>query len=286
MNLYPSRRIFNAFGCQESLPSEKDTLGPSKRRASAESPWRLRSVSGPLALQLGIAMRSCCAIVCVLFILASAAFGSSRIVSRFAASDISADTDPDSTFWRGIPAIFPDEDNFGNKTKGFHSEVRSRWTKKNLYFLFICPYEQLHLKPAPQVDAETQGLWNWDVAEVFIGSDFANIRRYREFEISPQGEWTDLDINLDAPNHEDGWVWNSGFSVSARIDPVARQWYGFMRIPYSSVDSRTASAGNVLRANFFLSEGDQSRHLSIVWQPTHESTFHVPQVFGTLELAR
>ena len=56
------------------------------------------------------------------------------------------------------------------------------------------------------------------MAEVFIGSDFKNIRRYKEFEISPQGEWVDLDINLDAPRHEDGWVWNSGFQASARID--------------------------------------------------------------------
>jgi len=73
-------------------------------------------------------------------------------------------------------------------------------------------------KPDPTMSAETNELWKWDVAEVFIGSDFENIRRYREFEISPQGEWVDLDIDLDAPRHEDGWVWNSGFKVSARID--------------------------------------------------------------------
>jgi hypothetical protein len=208
------------------------------------------------------------------------------MISRRAANDVSADTDPNSAFWRGMPAIFLENDNFGNKTEEFRTQIRSRWTKKNLYFLFICPYRQLHLKPNPQTGAETQGLWNWDVAEVFIGSNFANIRKYREFEISPQGEWTDLDINLDAPNHEDGWVWNSGFEVSARIDPVAQRWYGFMRIPYSAVDSRSASAGNLLRVNFFLSEGSRPTHFSIVWQPTHESTFHVPQVFGTLQLAR
>ena len=50
-------------------------------------------------------------------------------------------------------------------------------------------------------DIETNELWNWDVAEVFIGSDFKNIRRYREFEVSPQAEWVDLDLNLDAPRH-------------------------------------------------------------------------------------
>ena len=56
------------------------------------------------------------------------------------------------------------------------------------------------------------------MAEVFIGADFTDIRRYKEFEISPQGEWMDLDIDLNKPHHEDGWKWNSGFQVSARID--------------------------------------------------------------------
>jgi hypothetical protein len=79
---------------------------------------------------------------------------------------------------------------------------------------------------------------NWDVSEVFIGSDFKEIKRYKEFEISPQGEWIDLDIDLHKPHHEEGWTWNSGFQVSARIDGVAHIWYGAMKIPYAAIDSR------------------------------------------------
>ncbi len=52
------------------------------------------------------------------------------------------------------------------------TEVRTRWTAQNLYFLFVCPYEQLNLRPNPKTSTETYGLWNWDVAEVFIGADF------------------------------------------------------------------------------------------------------------------
>ena len=62
-------------------------------------------------------------------------------------------------------------------------------------------------------------LWNWDVAEAFIGSDFADIKHYKEFEVSPQGEWIDLDVDLHHPHHEEGWRWNSGFEAAARIDP-------------------------------------------------------------------
>ena len=54
---------------------------------------------------------------------------------------------------------------------GHRTEIRSRWTGRNLYFLFTCPYEQLNLKPEPKTETETNQLWKWDVAEVFIGSD-------------------------------------------------------------------------------------------------------------------
>ena len=221
---------------------------------------------------------------CLLALTAGLAIGSDQIESKQARRDVSADTDPNSDFWRGVAPILAERDGSGNLVPGYRTEIRSRWTSRNLYFLFICPYEQLNLKPEPRTDTETNELWKWDVAEVFIGSDFKNIRRYKEFEISPQGEWIDLDIDLDAPRHEDGWVWNSGFQASARIDQANKTWYGFMRIPYAAVDTRAAAAGNTLRVNFFRSQGARPNHKAIVWQPTHRPTFHVPEVFGTLRL--
>ena len=163
-------------------------------------------------------------------------------------------------------------------------QVRSRWTARNLYFLFTCPYVQLFLKPDPKTEIETNQLWKWDVAEVSIGSDFKNIRKYKEFEVSPQAEWVDLDIDLDAPHQEDGWTWNSGFQASARVDAANKAWYAFMRIPYIAIDSRTAARGNILRVNLFLSEGARPNHRSIVWQPTHRPSFHTPEMFGELKL--
>ena len=44
--------------------------------------------------------------------------------------------------------------------------------KENLYLLYVCPYEELYLKPSPVTKVETNELWNWDVAELFIGSRF------------------------------------------------------------------------------------------------------------------
>jgi hypothetical protein len=45
---------------------------------------------------------------------------------------------------------------------------------------------------------------------VYMESDAHDIRRYKEFEICPQGEWVDLDVDLNKPHDEDGWTWNSG----------------------------------------------------------------------------
>src|ERR1700757_3793539 len=183
--------------------------------------------------------------------------------STRAESDPSLDTNPKSSFWRDSEPIYLEADTFGSPLPKYRTEIRTRWTKQNLYILFICPYEELNLKPNPDTSAETNELWNWDVAEAFIGSDFANIRRYKEFEVSPQGEWVDLDIDLDKPHHDDGWKWNSGFQSAARIDSANRIWYCFMRIPYAAIDSRAPAAGNELRVNLYRSQGPLEAHRAI-----------------------
>jgi hypothetical protein len=134
--------------------------------------------------------------------------------------------------------------------------------------------------------AETNELWKWDVAELFIGSDFRNTQQYKEFELSPQGEWIDLDINLDAPRHEDGWTWNSGFHVSARIDSQAKIWYGAMQIPFTAIDQQAPAAGRMFRANLFRSQGPPSQSKSIAWKAPMTETFHTPDRFGLLELVK
>ncbi|MGH9493974.1 MAG: sugar-binding protein, partial [Candidatus Sulfotelmatobacter sp.] len=127
-------------------------------------------------------------------------------------------------------------------------------------------------------------LWNWDVAEVFIGSDFDNIRRYKEFEVSPRGEWVDLDIDLSRPHHEDGWKWNSGFKSSARIDKDKRIWYAAMKISFSAIDTRPAGAGNTFRINLFVSQGPPGNHQEVTWRAPMQETFHVPERFGLIRL--
>ena len=215
-----------------------------------------------------------------------AAAADNTIESVWAAKDTALDTNPMSRFWRGGRPAYMELDSHGKRVTKFRTEVRTRWTDKNLYFLFICPYAELSLKPNPNREKETNELWNWDVAEVFLGSNFQDIKRYKEFELSPQGEWIDLDVDLHKPHHEDGWTWNSGFDVSARIDRRAHIWYGAMRIPYSALDNRPAAPRNALRMNLFRSQGPASHRQEITWQAPMSNTFHVPERFGLLKLVK
>lgn len=230
-----------------------------------------------------------CALLLFSVVTTSAAGNDAVFESTRAAADVPLSTDPGLPFWGAAHPIYADRGPMGQPEEHYRTEIRSRWTEKNLYFLFICPYEELNLKPSPSTSTETYGLWNWDVAEVFIGSDFENIRHYKEFEVSPQGEWIDLDIDLTKPHHEDGWKWNSGFAVAARIDPAAKIWYGAMRIPIAALQDRPPSPGENLRVNLFRIQGPvqgpAAGRVQITWQPTMSNTFHVPEKFGLLRLA-
>lgn len=197
--------------------------------------------------------------------------------------DIALSLDPKLVFWRDASPIFFEGDKYGRPVTRLRTEVRSRWTDSSLYLLFVCPYQDLNLKPSPQTKADTNYLWNWDVAEIFIGSDFQQIRRYKEFEVSPQGEWIDLDINLDQPG-DHNWKWNSGFETGARIDHENKIWYGAMRIPFAAIDPQPPQVGSKFRTNFFRSQGESQQPLA--WQAPMAESFHVPERFGILELTK
>src|SRR5208283_3704205 len=103
------------------------------------------------------------------------------ILSMHAVKDVPLTADPNSAFWKSAKPIYATGDTMGKNVPGHGTEIRSRWTADNVYFLFICPYQELYPKPDPVTDKETNKLWNYDVAEVFVGWDYKNIHRYKEF---------------------------------------------------------------------------------------------------------
>ena len=214
----------------------------------------------------------------------AAAQESGVFLSYQAAADQEPTADPDSAFWKGIPGVFMENSVLGGQVSGYRAEVRSRWTKDHIYFLFIGPYEFLTLKSDPDMQNETYKLWERDCFEVYLGADFTNINRYREFQMSPQGEFLDLDIDASVP--KPGWsnerFWNSGMKVKARIDETHKIWCGEMRIPIAAVDKRPPRAGVEMRINLFRQDGRVPDRIFMAWRAPGEWNPHHPEKFGLL----
>jgi len=213
--------------------------------------------------------------------------GSGRMESQYSAKDFALTADPASPQWAAAKPVIADKDRYGKPVPGHRTEIRSRWTNDALYILYVAPYEELHLKPTPSTSTETNKLWDWDVAELFIGSDFEKINLYKEYQVSPQGEWVDLDIDSSPAKKSGGWRWNSGFEVKARIDEAKKIWYGEMKIPFKSFDTRPAKAGNEFRANCFRIQGKpKPDRIYVTWNPPNNHTYHTPEAFGRIVLVK
>jgi len=206
------------------------------------------------------------------------------IFSHRVQSDFALTADPSAAAWKTIPGVFADRDRHGEIVPGHRTEIRSRWTPQNLYLLFICPYEELYLKPDPSTEAETNKLWDWDVAEAFIGTDFQHIERYKEFQVSPQGEWVDLAIDGGAQPPAHDTTWSSGYEVKAALDRDKRIWYGEMRIPMPTIDTRAPKPGLEMRINLYRIQGPPPRRRHVNWQTVKRDSFHTPEAFGRLRL--
>ena len=215
-----------------------------------------------------------------------AAASSATIQTKRAKADFPLTADPNAAHWKKALAVKAQIDPFG-KPAGPHTfEFRTLWTPSHLYFLFTCPYQSLNLKANPSTASETNRLWEWDVTEVFIGSDPSNIHRYKELQVSPQGEWVDLDIDRKNPKPEGGWKWDSGMTVKARVDAERKIWYGEMKIPMKALDSRAAKAGSEFRINVYRLSGVAPARVSTMWVPTMNRSHHTPEAFGRLVLAK
>lgn len=222
----------------------------------------------------------------LLFTLAVAAQNKGVIVSQRAKADFALTADPNATQWKAVKGVVTEQGRRGEAVPNHRTEIRSVWTPKNLYLLFICQYEELNLKANPSTTTETNQLWNWDVAEAFIGTDYNDIKHYTEYQVSPQGEWVDLDIDRKPTPAKHDVAWNSGYEVKARVDRDKKVWYGAMRIPLDKLDQRKPKVGLEMRANFYRIQGTAPNKKFINWQPVNNDNYHTPEAFGTLRLGK
>jgi hypothetical protein len=99
----------------------------------------------------------------IALILAGTQDDSKTIHSHYSRADFPLTADPDSDSWKTIQGVTADRGPRGDLTPNHRTDVRSRWSDRNLYLLFICSYEQLYSRPNPSTETETNRLWDWDV---------------------------------------------------------------------------------------------------------------------------
>jgi len=158
------------------------------------------------------------------------------------------------------------------------TSVRLLWSPSNLYLRFQCRYRELHVFPDADPNGRRGQLWDRDVAEAFLQPDPTHTHGYKEFEVSPNGMWIDLDI---APGEKRNL--NSGLTRSVVLDERAHTWAAELAIPFRSLTAHFNS-NEVWRVNFFRVEGREEPRGYYAWQPTNtpQPNFHVPAAFGYL----
>jgi hypothetical protein len=186
---------------------------------------------------------------------------------------------PPSVAWgRANPLRFDTDWQGKNADPERATEVRLLWTPATLYLRFLACYRVVTVFWEADANGRRDQLWDRDVAEVFLQPDSSEPRHYKEFEVSPNAFWIDLDI--ENGKHQD---LRSGMQRRVTIDKAAKRWTAELAIPmHSLVDHFQAEA--VWRVNFYRVEGPTEPRFYSAWRPTKtpQPNFHVPELFGRL----
>jgi len=161
------------------------------------------------------------------------------------------------------------------------TEVRLLWTPETFFLRFRAKYRLITVFPDAEPNGRRDQLWDRDVAEVFLQPDASNLRRYKEFEVSPNGFWIDLDI---APGEKHDL--NSGLRRRVTLDEARKMWVAELALPMKCLVHRFNPAAT-WRVNFYRVEGATEPRFYSAWRPTGTPApnFHVPEAFGELVFA-
>lgn len=213
-----------------------------------------------------------------------------QIESRFSSAIFSPDGDLSKAVWKRAHWIsFNYHVYTGEPYIGAETEVASFWTANYIYFAFQCKYSVLNVYEHEDPLKERWELWNRDVVEVFINPKPQDINHYYEFEVAPNNQWIDLEIDKTKDPFYDP-EWTSGFDHATRVDSSGHRWTCEMRIPLLSMRVPEIQVGGVeWRLNFFRADGigDNSQRRLMAWSVIPGGdTFHTPTRFGLIRFVR
>jgi alpha-galactosidase len=186
---------------------------------------------------------------------------------------------PPPKAWRSAKPILFDTDWQGkNADPHRQTEVCLLWRAGFLYLKFVARYRLITVFDDADPDGRRDKLWDRDVAEVFFQPDPQQLRRYKEFEVSPNGFWIGLEI-VNGKLH----YLKTGLQRRVSIDEATKQWTAELAIPMKSLAPHFDPSAS-WRVNFFRVEGPTEPRFYSSWQPTNtpQPNFHVPERFGFL----
>lgn len=169
------------------------------------------------------------------------------------------------------------------------TRIGVEWNENGLLIYFRGRYVQLRMIKEPKKideNSKTHKLWEQsDVFEVFIGVNAKQSKLYKEFQVSPDARWIDIDVNkqLGISNH----YWHSGLQCKSFIDRDLKIWSTVIELPWScfGFNKKTDDAWY---ANFYRASGSFHGDELMTWSPTGygEKCFHRPEHFGKIEFVR
>jgi alpha-galactosidase len=186
---------------------------------------------------------------------------------------------PADRAWEHAPAIRFDRDWQGKHADPKReTEVRLLWTREVLYLRFLAHYSSVTVFPDAEPSGRRDRLWDRDVVEVFLQPAGSHGQRYKEFEVSPNGFWIDLDIGPGEKRNL-----QSGLRRRVKIDEQNKTWMAETALPMKSLTTQFDPT-KAWRANFFRVEGATEPRFYSAWRPTGTPVpnFHVPEAFDKL----
>ena len=207
--------------------------------------------------------------------------------AKHSSADFLPDGDLTAPAWKQAKWLEFDNDAPG---KSHYREVTTRvaslWTETHIYFAFSSHYDSLNIYEGEDPKPERWQLWDRDVVEVFLNPQPERVNHYFEFEVAPNNQWIDLEIDKTKDPFNDA-SWNSGFEHRTRIDAEHHVWIAEMRIPLATMNAKDPRPGSQWRVNFFRAagKGGDDHRKFLAWSIIPEGkTFHVPTRFGILKL--
>lgn len=189
---------------------------------------------------------------------------------------------PAAASWERAAALRFNADWQGkNADPGRETEVRLLWTLEVLFLRFQALYRTITVFADSEANGRRDQLWDRDVAEAFLQPDCSTLRRYKEFEVSPNGFWIDLDI---APGEKHDL--KSGLKRRVVLDEAKKIWRAELAIPMKCLVAKFDPTA-AWKVNFYRVEGAREPRFYSAWRPTRTPVpnFHVPEAFGELVFA-